>query len=311
MMRPCAIKTAPATGCLDFHTLTLSDVPAILPMLRQATTRTCDFSVGGLLMWVDYFRYSISIVADTLFVMGVREDDLDVTAFSLPVGALPLSESIALLRSFCEAHNIPLVLSAVPEEAIPALQALGAREITPLADWSDYLYEAQAMATFAGKHLNKKRNHLNRFRADNPQAVVEPLTAANLPAVKAFFEAQHMRADKGIMADYERLAVMDVLKRPELYGFEGAVVSTPEHGVVAFTMGEAIGDTLYVHIEKMDHDVTGSGESVAHGFAAMMLERHPELRYVNREDDAGDPGLRQAKMAYAPCAILQKYNVTF
>ena len=59
----------------------------------------------------------------------------------------------------------------------------------------------------------------------------------------------------------------------------------------------------------MRHDVAGAGETVNRFFAARMLERHPELLYINREDDAGDPGLRYAKESYHPIYKLKKYNV--
>ena len=80
--------------------------------------------------------------------------------------------------------------------------------------------------------------------------------------------------------------------------------------IVAFTIGEIIGDTLFTHIEKMDHSVPGAGESINRFFAQHITSRHPEVRYINREEDAGDEGLRQAKLSYHPAILLTKYDIT-
>ena len=36
-----------------------------------------------------------------------------------------------------------------------------------------------------------------------------------------------------------------------------------------------------------------------------------DIDMVNREDDAGDPGLQQSKLSYYPDLMLRKYNVIF
>ena len=52
----------------------------------------------------------------------------------------------------------------------------------------------------------------------------------------------------------------------------------------------------------------GAGETINKLFAGMMTALHPELVYINREEDTGDPGLRRAKESYHPAMILRKYN---
>ena len=300
-----------ANRSLQFKRLTLSDAPAILPMLAMSPSRTCDYTLGVMLMWADYFHYQADIINDTLFVKGVTENDITHAAFSLPVGRMPLNESLDIVRSYCNKNNITPILSAVPADRLEEVMSTGPTEIEELTDWADYLYDIESMATFRGKKLSKKRNHVNRFVADNPDAVFRMATPADIPGLIDFVERQHPAINKSITAEYERLQTIDVLRNLHSYpGFECALLTIPDHGPVAFTVGEIIGDTLYAHIEKIDHDFNGAGETVSSRFCAKILELYPGLRYVNREEDTGDLGLRKAKMEYHPLSLLKKYNIT-
>ena len=301
-----------STDRLVFRPFEYDEIRALLPMLASSPSRTCDFTVGGIYLWQRYFMYSRAIAEDTLFIRGVAEDDLSKTAYSLPQGRLRPDESIAMLLGATEAEGGDLLLSAVPEDRLEELYgAADIKGVTELPDWADYLYDIEPMATFAGKAMSKKRNHVNRFRADNPDASFELLTAANAGEALDFLSRHAVPGpDKSLTADFDIMQTADTLRNLDRYPtFEGLVLKTPERGVVAFTVGEVVNDTLYVHIEKMDHEVNGSGESISSRFCGLMKERHPELLYVNREDSSGDPGLARAKMAYRPCALLRKYNV--
>lgn len=296
---------------LRFKPLTLADIETLRPLLAQTCCRTCDYTVGGMFMWTDYFDYTYCILNDTLFIKGVTEDDVTRPAFSIPVGKMGLEESVNILREHCRREGCELIFSAVPEMYVAPLKALGASRVDKLDEWADYLYDAKALATLSGKKLSKKRNHVNRFELDNPGYVFEELTRDNLPAVRAFFSDLRLPLSKPALATFEREQVMHVLDNLDAYRFEGAVLSTPADGIVAFTLGEVKGDTLYTHIEKMNHEINGAGETVNKLFAMMITERHPEVLYINREDAAGDPGLRYAKDSYHPLELLEKYNVAF
>ena len=82
--------------------------------------------------------------------------------------------------------------------------------------------------------------------------------------------------------------------------------------VLGFTMGEVIGNVMLDHIEKSLHnDYSGVNEVLCRDFAASIVAKHPQVEYINREDDAGDEGLRQSKLSYDPVMILKKYDVMF
>lgn len=297
---------------LKFRPVTLADMPLINGLLQTSTSRTCDYSAGGIFMWVDYFGYEYCVYEDTLFIKGRTENCRTETSFMLPVGALPLPRAVELIVDYCRAKNLEPVFSAVPDDRLEALlDTVGSNAVVePLDDWADYLYDLRALASLSGKALYRKRNLVNRFFADNPHWKFEPLTCDLLPETQLFFEGNQTgpKADEA-MARYEHEECRRVLNSYTSYPFEGAVLRGESGEIVAFTIGEDIGDTLYTHIEKMNHEVTGAGAAINKLFAGYMLSRHPALRYANREEDCGDPGLRTAKEQYRPVAKLQKVNV--
>ena len=92
----------------------------------------------------------------------------------------------------------------------------------------------------------------------------------------------------------------------DLYGFLGGAVWV-EDRIVAMALGEKQGDTLYVHIEKADVSYHGAYQMIVREFSRYACT--DEIGYINREDDAGDEGLRKSKLAWRPCGLLDKYLV--
>ena len=125
--------------------------------------------------------------------------------------------------------------------------------------------------------------------------------------VQEFFAwfAQVHDKDSDTFREDER-KVSEVLNNFDLYGFTGGAVWA-EGRIVAMSLGERQGDTLYVHIEKADIRYHGAYQMIVQQFARYACTG--EIRYINREDDAGDEGLRKSKLAWRPCQLLDKYLV--
>ena len=74
--------------------------------------------------------------------------------------------------------------------------------------------------------------------------------------------------------------------------------------VVAFTFGAPINhNTFGVHYEKADINIDGIYSAINQAFASHLPEQYI---YLNREEDLGIPGLRQAKLSYHPALLLEK-----
>lgn len=294
---------------LEFQPVTLASITEIKPYFVCQDYRTCDFTEGGLFMWASYFNYEYAIFEDTLFIKGSAEDNLKELSFAVPIGKLSLKQSLPLLATYCIRQNIPFVLSAVPEKVAFELQGNFAGRIEELRDWADYLYEAGSLATLTGHKYNKKRNRVNKFRNTYPDFEYQRMDEHNREEVKNFFRDFRQAFEKdNMLFDYEESMVQVVLDHYKKFNFEGGIIKVAGK-TVAFTVGEIVGDTLFVHIEKALREYDGVYEMINQQFARDIVQRYEKVRYINREEDVGDEGLRQAKLSYNPVAVLNKYNV--
>ena len=71
--------------------------------------------------------------------------------------------------------------------------------------------------------------------------------------------------------------------------------------LLGFSLGARLTDTIFdVHFERARGDIQGAYPAVNRSFAQAVRQRHPQVRYLDREDDMGLPGLRKAKLSYVP-----------
>ena len=170
-------------------------------------------------------------------------------------------------------------------------------------DAFDYLYEIETLAELKGKKYQAKRNHINRFQEAWPNWRTERIGPDNLAVCR---ELTHKWC-----AEHEAEGDLRALEKAFLHydelEFEGIVLFADDQTPVGFSMGNRISrDTFDVNFEKAFADVQGAYPLVNREFARMIRERHPEIRYLNREDDMGIEGLRKAKESYHPI-FLEKY----
>lgn len=296
---------------LVFKRISHKDMALIWEFLSKEKGRTTDFSYGGLFMWVDLFKYEFAVYKDTLFIKGVVENDRNKPAFSVPMGSLSLKESIPILKEYCKNNNLTLEFSAVPEHALEELKEFNPLYVELLEDWSDYLYDAEMLSTLTGKKMSKKRNHVNTFINRYPDWKFEPLSKENIDRAIEFMDLYEAEIDDTFMAREESRLSREILKRikEDDSVMKGGILYWSPGRVCAITIGDVKGDTLYVHIEKGTRLINGSYEMINREFARYMMGIYPEVKYINREDDAGDAGLKKAKESYHPLALLKKYNI--
>lgn len=291
---------------LEFKKLELDHIPLIRPYFSRQERRMCDCTIGSTLMWRDYFDNCFAIVEDTLVFRSSYGDGKYV--FTIPIGD-HADHVLNLVVDYCRELEItPVFCNVTPTDLVvlkekwPDLSAEGNR------DWYDYLYESKDLVEFAGKKYAAQRNHMRRFERDCPDWSFSRMTEDDLDEVREFYKRfldERVKESDTAQAEIEK--IFEVLDHFSQYGFLGGILRA-EGKIVGISLGEIVRDTLFVHIEKADVSYSGVYQKLVNCFAKEYVTE--EVRFINREEDVGDPGLRKSKLSYRPCKLLEKFTVT-
>lgn len=292
---------------IPFSRVTIQNANGLRPYLDVQAFRTCDYTLGAVFQWRAYFQTVYAIVSGMLVMRATYPEEGG--CFVYPVGDGNLYEALGAIEAHARETGEPLIFAAVPEEGVTVLNArYGSRaSVSSHRDWADYLYEANDLIAFPGRKLHTQRNHLNRFRKDNPHHRFVPVTEETLPAAIAFLDDYERTApiDKIIEAE-EMKRAKELLIHSLTLGQKAGYIDAGD-AIVALAVGEVVGDTLYVHVEKARVDYAGSYQAIVSLFADYAIE--PDTAFINREDDSGEERLRYSKMAYRPLRLVDKYWV--
>ena len=292
---------------LQFQPVTLSDKAWVDPIVMAENSPSADFNFGNIYIWDKFYKQQICRFEDRMITELHYEDE---RSFAFPIGSGPLRPALEALKSYCDEKSCPVLLHGVTEKHCFQLEeALPGRfSITPEDEYADYVYSAEKLATYSGKALHAKKNHCNRFEAENEWDYL-PLSRALIPGcmdmLTLWTEENAARLESSIQ--YEHDAIIRAFADFEELGLEGGVLRS-SGTIIGFTLGEmASPDTFDVHFEKAETSINGAYSMICRELTRSMLEAHPGLRYINREDDMGLETLRKSKLSYRPEFLLKKY----
>ncbi len=277
----------------DFTDINLEMRDELDPLLREYNEGLSEFTFAGLYLFRRKHNYRVSRLDRKTIILAGNDDGQPF--FMLPV-KIP---EIGIVDELLAAHR---VMKCVSETKQTVFKAKG-YVVTEDRDNFDYLYFRTELANLPGKKFHKKRNLVTGF-LNNYTCEGKPLGADNLPAALRILS--QWRQNIGEAGDYEEtseaLSLFEPLKLCGALYYVGGIPA-------AFVIGEPLVERLsyVIHYEKADTSYKGIYQFVNKAFASVIPKRYV---YVNREQDLGDEGLRQAKLTYRPCSFVKKYRVT-
>ena len=292
---------------IPFHRACLEDKAPYESILMNCPERGCEYSFANLFLWG---RQEIAFVENCVVFFS---HFFGRSVYPYPLGTGDKKAALEAILADSRQRGIPCRITGITEADRQELEDLfpDRFSIRPARDSFDYVYTVDALADLKGKKLQKKRNHVNRFRTEHPDYRVEPICCENVSRI------QHMVNDWYVSrklsdpeGDYflESLAMAKAFRHYDALNMESIALLEGDR-VLAVTMGSLMApDMMDVHFEKAVEDVPGAYNTVNAEFARHIRLKFPEVRFLNREDDMGLEGLRTAKLSYLPDHMIEKYQ---
>lgn len=291
---------------IDFKPVTLEDKALYQKFLMDSAERGCEYTFANIYLWGN----QQAIIMDGHLVRFSQFDQQLVYPF--PIGQGDKKAILDAIIADSKERGIPFHLTNIYKAEEELLENLypGKFRFYCDRDSFDYVYDINNLADLPGSKYHKKRNHYNRFKENYAGYTTSPITEDNLPMVIEMVESYYETKLPGNTdSDFymEKIALNKALLHLEELEMEGLLL-LHEGKILALTLGSKMSpDTFDVHFEKAPADVNGAFAAINCEFAKYIRNKYPEIKYLNREEDMGLPGLRTAKERYYPHHMVEKY----
>ena len=290
---------------IDFKPIEPEELEKYRPFLQSDKPMGCEYSFANLYLWG---RQKAAVVEGQLVLFSQFNRK---TVYPYPAGKGDKKAVLEAIIRDSQERGIPCRITGLDNQDIESMEKMFPGQFRYHCDRDsyDYVYAIDDLADLKGRKYQRKRNHVNRFRDSFPNYTIEPISGENMPQVEQMLKdwfAQRMEQDPNGDYHMERAAMRKALRHYDQLGMEGIVVMDGDR-VLAMTMGSRLSeDTFDIHFEKARAEADAAYTVINCEFARFLRSRHPEIRFLNREDDLGLEGLRKAKLSYYPHHMVEK-----
>lgn len=295
---------------MDFHELSLSDKKILDPFFHGRRYENSHYNFTTIYMWRSLYNTRWAIEDGVLFLVAQYEGrHMALSCFGPDE---KMEEAAIKQEEWMLSTGQPFLAYGLERRMADIYASLPGRDYVARSsrNESDYLYSTSDLINLSGRKYHTKKNHLNSFRRNYPEAEYLPITDEIISECKLTMNTWYKKLAAETPDDpyigTERTAVMEVLNNFSSFGLKGGAIKVGPR-IVAFTFGEMLNDdTVVIHVEKGAPDVRGAYAAINQAFLA---NEWAEVPYVNRQEDMGLEGLRIAKESYRPVRMIEKYTV--
>lgn len=259
---------------------------------------TSDMNFTNLFLWSFSENIQYAIEGDIVYIKGVYEGD--EYYFSAVSKNGSKDEVISAVKRIKEYGGKIVFIPESYEDFLKEKFILVEER-----DSFDYIYLQEDLAELKGRKFSSKKNKINKFKKMY-NFTYEKISKENIEDIRAFQRRWTENRKEDTIIISETLGIEELLNNYERLELRGGIIKV-DGKIVAYAIGEKLTENMgVIHIEKGILDYQGSYQMIN---MYVAKEEFSDVEFINREDDFGSIGLREAKLSYQPIKFLKKYSI--
>lgn len=297
------LHTHQKTQFIKFNRFELKNKELIHAYVKRFNPESCEYNFSNLFAWQKAYDLSFTLYQGRLLIY----DGISQCAF-MPLGEDFYPEELVILALQLRSLGIDPSFGLVTPDYLKKYPDLETYfSVKEERDYAEYLYEVKSLCELTGEKLHKKKNLISQFNRSYPDCRVHKIEGELKTGCLAFAKAlldDHKPASRDLVQEFS--AIETSFRYFEALGLEGLAVIVGGE-IIAFSVFSRLNASTYdIQFEKSNASFKGAAQVINHETAKYLQD---VCQYVNREQDLGIKGLRQAKMSYEPVKFFIPYSL--
>ncbi len=301
---------------LRFEPVSLEMREALLPYYRRFGGGSCQHSFVSSFCMREKYGDEVCVRDHFLYTHRSGLSRGSERVYLFPLGDPSSEDAVmaAVENVLADAHacGCSARFETVTGEAAALLERLlpGRFAVEERRDLAEYLYTRDRLALLPGHDMASKRHDLSTFERDfagrfEVRKITDPAQLDEIRPFQAWWKQARVHREEDVQLELEDRAIRVGLDHFFDLGLSGIILRI-DGRLAGYAYGAPLSDSCYdVMIEKGDRRAADVYKVLNRDLVRLCCDG---AAWINREEDLGVPGLRQAKMSYRPDLLLKKYS---
>lgn len=284
-----------------FTAIDIEHAPLFKKMFKKFPQTLSAYTFASLFSWKNYKHAFWFASENTLLISREVQGERQLLQ---PVGAFPLDIQTKILEEFKKLPYQGKIFLASDEFVVLNKDFCNHFDTKLERSRANYLYSTKDLTELRGRHYEKKRNLLSQAEDSYDWQIKQLPECCHKMCMQILADVE-ADAKKSSGLKIELSALTSILDNYSTLEQQGIAI-TIDGVISAFSIYEELNPTTaVVHFEKADKSRKGLYQLINRETARAINKAGYE--FINREEDLGIEGLRQAKTSYFPLVILSSH----